>query len=387
MKKIYIVLGFLIILGSCTSSRKYLERGQYDLAVRKSVKKLMKNPTKSQEIATLKRAFELANQKNTDNINSLRFSGQPDIWESVFYNYDQMRTRQEIVERLPREVLMQIGQQHVDYNQMRAEAKRKAAEFLYAHAQELLKTNNRQDARKAYSELVRLNKFYPNYPNVRSLMDQATLIGTNNVLFKIRNQSRQVMPKGFENELLKITLKRLNKQWLNFDTRENTEMYYDYTIYLNIKAIDKTPERIKELHYDETKRVRDGDKYVLDQNGNVQKDSLGNDVKVPNYINITAHVVENRMEKSARVHGTLDFYDNRENQLVKTFPITTENTFLYRFGYATGNLKALKDETKKFIGLKAIPFPSDLQIIYDTNEDLKKIAYDLVAKNRNYLVN
>ena len=195
------------------------------------------------------------------------------------------------------------------------------------------------------------------------------------------------MPKDFENELMKITLKRLNKQWLNFDTRENQGLYYDYTIYLNIKSIDKTPERIKEIHYDETKRVRDGDKYVLDENGNVKKDSLGNDMKIPNYVTITCHIVENRMEKSTRVHGTLDFYDNRENQLIKTFPITTENTFLYRFGTASGNLNAMKSETKKFIGLKPIPFPSDLQMIYDTNEDLKKISYDIVRQNRNYLMN
>lgn len=282
---------------------------------------------------------------------------------------------------------MQIGHQHVDYNKMRAEAKHKAAEFFYAHAQKLLKSNNRQDARKAYDELHRLNKFYPNYPNVRSLMDKALLIGTNNVLFKIRNQSNQVMSKNFEDALLKITLKKLNKQWLNFDTRENQELYYDYTIYLNIKSIEKTPERIKEIHYDETKRVRDGDKYVLDANGNVKKDSLGNDIKVPNYVNIVCHITENRMEKSARIHGTLDFYDNRENQLIKTFPITTENNFLYRFGYASGNLNAMKPETKKFVGLKAIPFPTDLQIIYDTNEDLKRISYDLVRNNRNYLMN
>ena len=117
-------------------------------------------------------------------------------------------------------------------------------------------------------------------------MDQAVLIGTNNVLFKIRNLSQQVMPKDFENELLKITLKKLNKQWLNFDTRENQNLYYDYTIYLNIKAIDKTPERIKEIHYDETKRIRDGDEYVLDENGNVKKDSLGNDIKIPKYVTI-----------------------------------------------------------------------------------------------------
>ncbi|MBN2747094.1 MAG: hypothetical protein JXR34_10245 [Bacteroidales bacterium] len=387
MKKIYIFAVLVMFLTACTSSTKFLQRGQYDAAINKSVKKLMKNPNKEEEIGVLKRAYEMANQKNNDNIRSLQYSGQPDIWESIFHNYDQMRARQEVVERLPQNVLTKINHVHVDYNQLRADAKTKAAEFLYAHSQELLKNNNRQDARKAFDELNRLQRFYPNYPNVRSLMDEAILIGTNNVLFVIKNETRMVMPKDFEDELLKITLKKLNQQWLNFDTRESDVLYYDYSIFLNLKTIDVSPEMVKELSYEETSRIRDGDEYVLDQNGNVMKDSLGNDIKVPKYVIIKAQIEEVRMEKSALVQGTVDFYSNRDGQLIKTFPITTTNTFLHRYGRAFGDMRAVKADTKKILGLKAMPFPNDLQMIYDTNEDLKSLTMDIVRNNRGLLVN
>jgi tetratricopeptide (TPR) repeat protein len=387
MKKVYLFTVLVLFLAACTSSKKYLERGQYDLAIEKSVKKLMKRPDNKDQMGVLKRAYSMANQRNSDNISTLHLSGQPDIWESVFYNYDQMRNRQELVERLPKSVLSQIGHQHVDYNKMRAQAKNNAAKFFYEHAQVLLKNNNRQDARKAYDQLVRLQNFYPNYPNVRALKDEAILIGTNNVLFKIQNHTRLVMPKDFENELKKITLRRLNQLWLNFDTRASDALYYDYSIFLNLKNIDVSPELVKEVNYQEKLRVRDGDKYVLDQNGNVQKDSLGNDIKVPNYTNVVAFVKEIRLEKSALVQGTVDFYDNRNGQLIKTFPITTTNTFLHRFGSATGDMRALTKETKKILRLRAIPFPSDLQMIYDTNEDLKRLTLDIVRRNRNLLVN
>lgn len=387
MRKYFLFAFVLVFAVSCTSSRKYLQRGQYDAAINKAVKKIMKNPNKTEEIGVLKRAYELANKQNEDNIASLQHSGQPDIWEAVFYNYDQMRNRQEVVERLPQNILTQIGHVHKDYNQLRAEAKNKAAQFFYAHAQELLKNNNRQDARKAYDELVRLQNFYPNYPNVRSLKDEAILIGTNNVLFKIQNQTRLVMPEDFEVELKKITLKKLNQLWLNFDTRESQALYYDYTIFLNIKNIDVSPELVKENNYEESLRVRDGDKYVFDQNGNVKKDSLGNDIKIPNYVTVKAYIKETRLEKSALVQGTVDFFDNRSGQLVKTFPITTSNAFLYRFGTASGDMRAVKKNTKKILGLRPIPFPSNLQMIYDTNEDLKRLTLNIVRQNRNLLVN
>ncbi len=387
MKKVYIIFAAFLIVAGCTSSRKHLERGNYDAAINKSVKKLMKKPDKIEELNILKKAYTMANNRDNDRLNTLKFSGQPDIWTEVFYLYDNLSARQEVVERLPDNLLMKIGHEHVDYNKAKAEAKNKAAEYYYNHASSLLDNNNRQDARKAYSELLTLQKFYPNYPNLRKLMDDAILIGTNNVLFKMRNDSRTVMPQDFETEILKITLKNLNQQWLNFDVREDKKLYYDYHIYLTIKTIDVSPEREKEINYEEKKLVRDGDKYVLDANGNVKKDSLGRDIKEPNYVNITCQVVETRLEKTTTVGGTIDFFDNRTGQLIKTFPINATKTFLYRYAKAYGNTNALKDETKKIIGLNPIPFPTNLQMIYDTNEDLKKVTVDIVAANKSMLIN
>ena len=61
-------------------------------------------------------------------------SGQPNIYDEIHYRYNRMRDRQEVVERLPRSVLNNIGFRHFDYNETLAKSKKKAAEFLYAHA-------------------------------------------------------------------------------------------------------------------------------------------------------------------------------------------------------------------------------------------------------------
>jgi hypoxanthine-guanine phosphoribosyltransferase len=45
------------------------------------------------------------------------------------------------------------------------------------------------------------------------------------------------------------------------------------------------------------------------------------------------------------------------------------------------------EKVKKIIGLKPVPFPSNLQMIYDTNENLKKVTYDIVRNNRSLLTN
>lgn len=388
MKIKYIIyyITFAFLVSSCASSSKLLQKGEYDKAIVKAAKILQKKPDKTNEINTLKKAYTLANNNDIDAIRQLKMSGQPDIFDKVVMYYNRLVHRQEIVERLPDQVLNAIGFSYSDYSNELIKSKKKAAEFFYAHALSLLKTGDKMDARQAYNEFARVKDYFPVYLDVDNKMNEAYVSGTNNIIFIINNDSRTVLPEDFESELLKISLKKLNRQWLNFDTYIDENIDYDYSVFLTLRKIATSPERIKEAHYKETKEIEDGFDYLLDENGNVKKDSAGNDIKVPKIRIISCHVTETQLHKSALVNGTLDFYDNTTNQLIKTQPIASEFIFDYRFATATGNLVALKKETKKIIGLKPVPFPTDLQMIFDTNEDLKSKAKSTISANRKILL-
>ena len=138
---------------------------------------------------------------------------------------------------------------------------------------------------------------------------------------------------------------------------------YAYVILVNIKAIDVSPEALKEVHYTESKEIEDGFTYLLDKNGNVVKDSLGNDIKIPKHKTITCTIVETQQKKTALITGTLDYLNNESNQLMKTDPITAQAFFENYFATASGDLTALSDSTKKKIGNKFIPFPTNPAMI------------------------
>jgi len=382
---IYFII-FALLTSSCVSSSKLLQKGEYDKAIGKAAKILQKKPDKTDEIVTLKKAYSLANNKDIEAIKQLKMSGQPDIFDRVVRYYNSLVHRQEVVERLPDQILNAIGFSYTDYSMELIKSKKKAAEFFYTHALSLLKTGDKMDARQAYNEFARVKDYFPMYLDVDNKMNEAYVAGTNNIIFIINNESRTVLPEDFESELLKISLKKLNKQWLNFDTYINENIEYDYSVFLTLRKIATSPERVKEVHYKETKEVEDGFDYLLDENGNVKKDSAGNDIKVPRIKIISCNVTETQLFKSTLVNGTLDFYDNVTNQLIKTQPIASEFIFDYRFATAVGDLNALKDETKQIIGLKPIPFPSDLQMIFDTNEDLKSKAKSTISANRKILL-
>jgi uncharacterized protein with PIN domain len=384
MKKLIPFLMIIAFISACSSS-KYLKKGNYDKAIDKSVNKLMRKPTKSDEIRVLKKAYKLANDENQGKIDRLKLSGQPDIWDAVLRNLEIMRLRQEKVSRLPEVTLNKINYQYVDYDREIASAKQKAAAFYYANGKALLNKGDKASYRQAFDELTRVKSFYPHYKDVDQLIQKAHFLGTNNVLFKIQNETQQIIPENFERDLKKISLKQINSHWLNFDTYASDDYDYDFVIYLDLKHIKVSPEQVKETNYQDKKTVRDGFKYVYDENGNVKKDSNGNDIKEPKYVDIICNVKEFRLHKRAIVSGNLDIYDNRTKQLVKSDKITAESVFDHVFAEVSGNKEAMSAKTAKLAKNGPAPFPNNLQMIYDTNESIKSSAMSIVRRHRRIL--
>ncbi len=385
-KKI-VFFSLMVFLVSCASSTKLLEQGDYDASLDKSVKKIMRNPDNAKEIKVLKKSFQLANNDDFDKITKLKLTGQPDIWRDIFEAYDHLMSRQQKVSRLPDGVLKKINFKKEEYLTLQAEALKKAAAYYYEHAKVLMGQNNKQDARTAYDELLFINKNLPNYKNTKMLMNRALEMGTAFVLFRMENHSEAVLPKSYEEQMLKISLSSLNRQWLVFDTYPREGINYDFDIDLLLKEINVSPELIQQEKITETKEVEDGWEYVLDAHGNVKKDSLGNDVKKTRYATIKAYVTRSHMHKTAQVKGTLDYYDNLTGQLLKTFPVTTEYVFDYYYATFEGEKEALTKETLKLIDNKPVTFPTDAEIIYDTSDELKQIAFNRIKHDRELFLN
>jgi predicted RNA-binding protein len=199
-KLIFIFLGISIIHSSCTSSKKYFERGMYDMAINKSTKKLIKKPTKEKEIMVLNDAYRIANQKDMERIDYLRATGEPDVWEEIFAIYNNMKNRQNRVSVLPPMVLTAINYKYINYDQEIIEAKKRAAEYFYANAKRLLEQNDRLAARQAYHELMKVKSYYANFRDTDELLGKALFLGTSNVLFSMKNNTGLIIHEDNERQ-------------------------------------------------------------------------------------------------------------------------------------------------------------------------------------------
>jgi hypothetical protein len=385
MKKAIPILMVAMIAISCASSQKMLQRGQYDMAIDRAAEKLMKKPGKEKELAVLKEAFELANTFDQERIDFLELEGLEESRVEIYQIYEQMNIRQNKIRRLPSQIRNQFT--FVNYDRQIVDSKAAAADVSYRRGEEFLSEGDKLSARQAFIEFEQADQIYPGYRDVVKKMIEAEELGRNNALFLIENNSGMVVPEFFDSEIKKVTLQELNTLWLNIDTYENENLEYDFFVILDITDISFSPETIDRRTFTEAREIQDGTKYALDDDGNVRKDSTGNDIRVPNMITVAAQVTETTQLKSALVGGSLNIYDLRTDQLVRTDNIGVEAVFRHRFGSYSGDRRALNEELLAVINGKEVPFPSNETMMMDAAELLKDRSKTIVARNRRLLEN
>jgi hypothetical protein len=383
------LLSVLLFSTSCTSPQDLLERGDYDRAIDLALRKMAgKKKKKAKHVIALESAFDKANQRDLYWAERLKKEGREENWEEIHDIYAKIRRRQESIRPLLPLIDddgVQAKFKFVKIDDLELEAKENAAEFHYQEAQRLLQQAQRGDrlaAREAYTSLETINRFYRSYKDVRQLENMALALGNTLVYLKMENSAPVVLSRDFERELLSFPLRNLNSRWKTFITQKDAERPHHYEVVIRLTNIDVSPEQVREREYEEYKEIEEGFEYVLDEKGNVLKDSLGNDVTVPAKVRVRAQVLETLQQKSANVSGVLEIIDMAGGTLVERQPISVNTHFENYASTFRGDRRALSPETKQRIGNEPRPFPPDELMLIQAAEELKPIVRNLLERNR-----
>ncbi|NRA50746.1 MAG: hypothetical protein HRU12_16555, partial [Phaeodactylibacter sp.] len=241
---------------------------------------------------------------------------------------------------------------------------------------------DRLQARRAYAELDRTGQYFKRYRDVDQLMEEALYLGTTFVLVRLRQEAPVAIPNDFERELTAIAVQDLNSQWKVYHTRPVKGQEYDYEVVMRINRIEISPGLVKEREYEDRAIVEDGWTYLLDENGNVSKDSLGNDIKVPREVEVRALVLENYQNKTARVSGRLEFFDRATENIIHTEPLFAEAVFENYAATFRGDKRALSKQSRQRIGNRPVPFPTEEVLLMQAVEQLKPFVKREIAGTR-----
>lgn len=389
MKRVIYLLITALVITSCQSSKKMMTTGNYDAAINKSVKQLRKKPDSPKDAEILDRAYKLANEQDLERVKFLEREGNSNNYEEVFAIYSRLKNRQSNVRTvLPLTVNgRQVNYEYVDYDAKIIEAKRIAAEYFYGHGQELMKNGTKEAYRQAYDEMVKAQDYSGGmYPELNELIEDARQRGISRVLVRVNNLTHLKLDPLFEQDLLEIDTRNLETDWVEFHFKDLDEnIAYDYDVLVNLEMITVSPDEVSEKDQLYKKKVEDGFEYVLDANGNVMKDTAGNDIKLTKYKTLQCTMIETHQFKSVRIDGNVEILSHNPEKLIRKEPIGAEHIFDHASARAVGDIDALDDEALSMLDMEAIPFPTDFEMIYNCTETLKPAIRQGIYRNRQFI--
>ncbi len=382
-RKLYLFL-FIIGLFSCQSIKKSFESQNYDSVVIQFKEK--KKKASDEEIAMFEKAYKSAIERDKEQITTLKSLNDGNRWEEIFDLYTKINARQNSILRLLPVYYSNGSKAYIetfDLSLALEESRQNSAQFYYDKGIKLLNSGIKSSIRQSVDYFAASRKFYINYKDINELITEAESKGKNYVLLIVEKNPALLVPTSFEQSILENVKLIQKDQWVNIDYRRKDDIVYDYIVKLKLYSILVSPDALKEYNFTEEKTIEDGWQYVLDGNGNVKKDSSGNDIKIKKYSKIICQIRETRMNKTAQVFGDATIYEAQTNDYIKNQKCTGNATFDYSYFQFNGNKNALSDATLKKSGNPPALFPNTFDLVEQSKTELIRCYQDFISMNYN----
>jgi hypothetical protein len=389
MNKIILYLFLFFIATACgiKNTKQAISEGEYDVAIEKALHKLKKNKTnkKSKEYITLlEEAFTKAKERDNRDITFLVKDANPQKLEQLFTIYKNLNARQEKIR--PLLPLTSNGKNmpfaFEDYTDQIVSSQKALAKYLYDNSKALLFTKDKMNARRAYNDLVYLSEISGSYKDVTALINDAKFKGTDFVHVFTKNETDMVIPANLNAALLDFSTYGLNEQWTEYHGGKQKNIVYDYGLSIAFRQINISPEQVKEREFQVERELVDGKIKKLDSRGRVMKDSLGKDILIDNVKIVSALINEVRQFKTVQVVAKIDYINLNNNQLLQSFPLSSDFVFENIYAQFRGDKRAVTPEYYPNFRNGPVPFPNNQQMVFDTGEDLKNQLKGIIKQHQ-----
>ena len=390
-KTLILLLALGLTLTCCKSAKQLAMEGKYDKALDKALNALKKQPGNIENLDILKLSFESANDKNLSRIHQLQTRNSADRWMEIADLYQLLQNRQDKIKQiLPFLPDSESSIKTYNYNDQLINARNQAADYNYDRGMALLGMNSKSRAREAVNYFKQAQKYDPSDPEISRMIDEATFLGTNHVLYVVNNYTPYNMPYNLMMRMSQITNNNyLNSQWVNYYSYPENGFKYDYIIELNFESINLIPERTNTRTSTYTKTIDEGWEYEYDRNGTVKKDANGNDIKRKKTQQIKCEVQEATQTKSIFINFRLNYIHTKTNKIVKFIPLSLEQAFFYQYVTFRGDKRAINSQVLSKLpkGERPAPYPSTEDLIYMSQEKMAGVVSAALKDNDKFIRN
>ena len=323
------------MLASCNTTKKLYEAQQYDEVIQRVAPDICTGDMNAKHINYVAASYHKANQADHERIQSLKATGQPDVWPEIYQRYCSMKGRNEALACFPTKVKKGMNYVKLDLDDDMMVARNKAEAFLVAKANQLLATGSKVDAEEAETYIKQLARANHESSNLLALRKKQALCVADKVTMGINDKlklSDDIVDAIFdfvEGEI-PFEIERTRKQ--------------SAMVFVDIEQVALSPIRLDEVSFKEEK---DGK---------------------------TAQVTDYTQLKTATLKGHIDYRDGDGRHLGKV-PFEVKSTFKHDYTTVSGNQEACSEETLRRIGGRSVPIPTDESLLLDAAKKLN----DLIA--------
>jgi hypothetical protein len=112
------------------------------------------------------------------------------------------------------------------------------------------------------------------------------------------------------------------------------------------------------------------------------KDTLGNDIKSVKYKTLQCALIETIQSKECRIAGDVEVIQASPEKVLKKDPLGATSGFEWISARALGDLQALSQAQIEKTKTKAVPFPSDMEMIFRCSDALKQAINGALQSNK-----
>jgi hypothetical protein len=392
MKKSLLLIFSFLALTACSSVKRgqqALNKGNYTEAIAIAVEKLQKDKDKKanqEHILILEAAFKKHAEATRKRISFLQKDGNPANSREVYRLYTGLQqVQQQISHLLPLNLYSKNREakfKFADYSEDIIASRNAYADFLYQESRGLMQKNDKIAYRQAHHKLSELEHLYPNYKDTEQLLEESHFYGTDFVFVELKNETPLVIPQRLEQELLDFNTYGLDDFWTEYHASMSNDYRYDFAVNLNFREIQVSPERVLEREIPLEAEVLESSYYKKDRKGEFVLDSLGNKIKIENYVTVKGILYKTIQTKTLALQGKVDYIDLNQDRLLNSYPLGTEFIFENVFGSFKGDERLLTKEDKVLLQNRFVPFPTNEQMLVDASEELKGQLGPILKRNR-----
>ena len=169
-----------ILLVSCSTGKKDLQRGDYYSAIIKAVERLKSAPENKKAIKVVREGYPIMLDWTQEEMDQVMSSNSSDKWERAIYLMEQVNRVSSSIRNTP--AARNIIRDPKTYTSELNMAFEKAAEVRYNTGLEYLAMDTKESARRAFNEFAAANRYVEGYKNVNSLLQESKELATVNVL-------------------------------------------------------------------------------------------------------------------------------------------------------------------------------------------------------------